>query len=101
MQNSHPSFSNSQMGVLGSVMDETKPVEELSYEEAFQSLKILVDGLESGEHPLEEALAMFERGQALASRCNELLGKAELKMQQLISDEDGGLHIAGFDGGEL
>ena len=82
-------------------MDEIKPVEELSYEEAFQSLKILVDGLESGEYPLEEALAMFERGQALATRCNKLLGEAELKIQQLVPDEDGGFHEAEFDGGEL
>lgn len=82
-------------------MEEIKSVEELSYEEAFQSLKALVDGLESGEYPLEEALGMFERGQALAARCNELLGKAELKIQQLIPDEEGGFQEVEFDGDDL
>ncbi|MFW5713823.1 MAG: exodeoxyribonuclease VII small subunit [Brevefilum sp.] len=33
--------------------------------------------------PLEKALQRFERGQALAKRCGQLLEEAELKVQQL------------------
>jgi exodeoxyribonuclease VII small subunit len=43
--------------------------------------------LESDEHPLEEALSLFERGQALANHCADLLDKAELKVQVLTGEE--------------
>lgn len=66
-----------------------RPPEELSYEEAFEELQSIVERLESGELPLEESLALFERGQALAARCNELLEKAELKLRALAPDESG------------
>jgi exodeoxyribonuclease VII small subunit len=62
---------------------ETKPIEKLSYEEAYSELEELVRALESGEQPLDEALALFERGQMLTKHCAELLSKAELKIQTL------------------
>ncbi|TAK13375.1 MAG: exodeoxyribonuclease VII small subunit [Anaerolineae bacterium] len=67
-------------------MAKAKPVEDLSYEEAFADLEAVVAALESADHPLEESLALFERGQALARRCAELLEKAELKVEQLTGD---------------
>ena len=63
------------------------PVEQLSYEEALGELEALVLKLESEEHSLEDALAMFERGQALARHCSQLLENAELKIKEL-SEED-------------
>lgn len=62
------------------------PIEELSYEQAFAEMEKLVTALESGDHPLEESLALFERGQALAQRCMALLDHAELKVQQITED---------------
>jgi exodeoxyribonuclease VII small subunit len=62
---------------------ETKPIEKLSYEEAYSELEELVRALESGEQSLDDALALFERGQMLTKRCAELLSKAELKIQTL------------------
>lgn len=62
------------------------PVEELNYEKALEELETIVASLESGEHPLDEALALFERGQALYLRCTELLDKAELKVKQLTEE---------------
>ena len=66
---------------------EPKPIEKLSYEEAFAELESIVSALESGEQPLEEALALFERGQGLTKRCVELLDKAELKVGKLSGEE--------------
>ena len=66
-------------------MSEPK-IEELSYEQAFEELQALVGELETGEKPLEEILALYERGQALYQRCLELLDKAELKVQQLDAE---------------
>jgi exodeoxyribonuclease VII small subunit len=65
---------------------ETKPIDKLAYEEAFSELEKIVAALEAGEQPLEEALALFERGQKLTSHCAELLAKAELKIQELSGE---------------
>lgn len=71
-------------------MPKVRPPEELSYEQAFEELEATVRRLEAEELPLEEALALFERGQALAARCNTLLDQAELKLRALMPDERGG-----------
>ncbi len=70
-------------------MAKKKAVSQLSYEDAFQELDAIVMQLEGGEFPLEEALKLFERGQKLASRCNMLLEKAELKLRKLVPDDSG------------
>jgi exodeoxyribonuclease VII small subunit len=59
------------------------PPETLNFEDAFREMEDLVRQLEDGELTLDESLALFERGQALAARCQHLLETAELKVQQL------------------
>lgn len=59
------------------------PVEELSYEQAFAALEAVVSVLETEKRPLDEAMALFERGQALAQHCASLLEQAELRIRQL------------------
>jgi len=66
--------------------NEPKPIEALTYEEAFAELETIVSVLESGERPLDESMMLFERGQALTKRCVELLDKAELKVQALAGE---------------
>ncbi len=63
-----------------------KPVDDLSYEEALAELEQIVATLEGEQNPLEEAMKLFERGQALAARCGDLLEAAELKVQKLAGD---------------
>jgi exodeoxyribonuclease VII small subunit len=63
------------------------PVEELAYEQAFAELEAVIAGLESGENSLDEAMALFERGQGLARHCATLLDRAELKVQQLSGND--------------
>ena len=63
-----------------------KPVEELTYEEAFVELETIVNMLEGEQNQLEEAMSLFERGQALAKRCSALLDGAELKVRKLSGD---------------
>jgi exodeoxyribonuclease VII small subunit len=74
-----------------------KPPDKLTYEQAFNELEEIVGRLEEGDLPLEEALGLFERGQALAGRCTELLENAELKLRQLVPDETEGYVEADFD----
>ncbi len=65
---------------------EQKPIEQLTYEEAYAELETVVAALEMGDQPLETALALFERGQALTKRCTGLLDQAELKVRQLSGE---------------
>ena len=61
-------------------------VKELSYEAALAELESIVSTLEEEQGQLEEAIKLFERGQALAARCGVLLEAAELKVKQVVGD---------------
>ena len=56
-------------------------ITNLSYEAAYQELEGLVARLESGELPLEDSVALYERGQRLSAHCQALLEDAELKVR--------------------
>lgn len=66
---------------------ENTPLNELTYEQAYSQLEMIVQTLESDEHPLDKAMELFERGQALARHCVNLLDRAELKVQQILEDD--------------
>ncbi|MHB0924201.1 MAG: exodeoxyribonuclease VII small subunit [Bellilinea sp.] len=69
-------------------MDKKQPkIESLSYEQAFQELEDVVSALEAGQPNLEDALMLFERGQALARHCASLLDTAELRVRRLSDSE--------------
>lgn len=61
----------------------------MNYERAFQELESIVTRLERSDVPLEDSIAMFERGQALRSRCDTLLRQAEAKVEKLTLDSNG------------
>jgi exodeoxyribonuclease VII small subunit len=63
-----------------------KNVDDLTYEEALAELEKIVSALESEQSQLEDAIKLFERGQALASRCSVLLDAAQLKVKQVAGD---------------
>ncbi len=63
-----------------------KDMETLSFEEAFSQLEATVTALQNGQMPLERALQYYEEGMKLARHCDELLQKAELRVQQLTRD---------------
>ena len=64
-----------------------KNVEDLSYEEALAELDQVVSALENEQSQLEDAIRLFERGQALAARCGVLLEAAELKVKQVVGED--------------
>jgi len=66
--------------------EEPVPIEEMTYEQALSELETIVLDLEAEGRSLEQTVEMFERGQALARHCAQLLEQAELKIQEL-SDE--------------
>ena len=60
---------------------EAKPVD---FESAMRDLEEIVERLETGDLPLEESLAAFERGIALTRSCQTALKQAEQKVQILL-----------------
>ena len=56
---------------------------ERTFEELQRELDELVARLERGDVPLDEALALWERGQELYRACVERLDRAELRVEEL------------------
>ncbi len=69
-------------------MPQYKELEKLTYEQAFEELQNIVSVLDEGQLPLEETLKSFERGQALARHCEQLLNQAQLKVQQVAGEPE-------------
>lgn len=57
--------------------------EPLAFEEALGRLDETVAALEGGQLALDDALAIFEEGVRLSRRCQELLDRADLRVQRL------------------
>ena len=84
---------------------DTKPVD---FEKALAELERLVERLERGDVPLDEALHTFERGVALTRHCQAALQAAQQKVEILLKrsgqpevqpfEESGGESAAGVDG---
>ena len=64
-------------------------VERLSFERAIEELETIVKRLEDGKVPLEESVAIYERGEALKRRCEELLRQAEARVEKITLDASG------------
>jgi exodeoxyribonuclease VII small subunit len=60
--------------------DSSQPDQSLSYEAARDELVSIVQRLESGGAPLDEALALWERGEELAAICQRWLDGARAKI---------------------
>ena len=65
--------------------------ERVRFEDALESLEQTVQQLESGELPLEESLAAFERGVALVRLLNDKLAEVEQRVEVLMRDSSGKL----------
>jgi exodeoxyribonuclease VII small subunit len=79
-------------------MVKEKPADQLNYEQAFTELESIVEQLQTADLPLEKSLSLFERGQALSARCNELLEQAELRLRQLMPNDAEGYIESDFTG---
>ncbi|HLT85645.1 MAG TPA: exodeoxyribonuclease VII small subunit [Phototrophicaceae bacterium] len=58
----------------------TPEVETLSYEQAREELQDVVRRLETGAATLEESMELWERGEALATRCQQWLDGARERL---------------------
>ncbi|HTV20432.1 MAG TPA: exodeoxyribonuclease VII small subunit [Polyangiaceae bacterium] len=67
--------------------------EVLTFEQAISRLGEIVDSLEEGEQPLEESIALFEEGMTLAKSSQEILDRAERRIEELLGVDSQGKPI--------
>ncbi|HEY1980890.1 MAG TPA: exodeoxyribonuclease VII small subunit [Xanthobacteraceae bacterium] len=64
-------------------------VVKLPFEQAIGELESIVKRLEEGKVPLEESVTIYERGEALKQRCEELLRQAEARVEKITLNASG------------
>ena len=64
-------------------------VSAFTFEKALAELESIVQKLERGDVPLEESVAIYERGEVLKRRCEELLRQAEARVEKITLDASG------------
>jgi exodeoxyribonuclease VII small subunit len=70
--------------------DEPAEIASMTFDKALDELRAVVGRLEDGGLPLEESIALYERGAALHEHCGKLLDSAELRVQRLVDGAGGG-----------
>jgi exodeoxyribonuclease VII small subunit len=64
-------------------------VTSMPFERAIDELESIIKRLEEGKVPLAESVAIYERGEALKRRCEELLKAAEARVEKITTDASG------------
>jgi exodeoxyribonuclease VII small subunit len=64
-------------------------IKKMPFERAIEELESIVKRLEEGKVPLEESVTIYERGEALKKRCEELLRQAEARVEKITLDANG------------
>ena len=70
--------------------NEATPVAELGFEAARDELIHVVRTLEAGGQDLDSSLKLWERGEELASRCEEHLAGARKRIDDVLAAKDEG-----------
>ena len=78
-------------------MNDKSKEKSLDFEKSIAKLENIIEALEDGDLPLNESIKTFEEGVKLTKHCQDLLSKAELKIQKLLEKDDGTLDLEDFD----
>ena len=70
-------------------MADNNDIKKLTFERAIEELESIVKRLEEGKVPLEESVAIYERGEELKKHCERLLGEAEARVEKIRVGGDG------------
>jgi exodeoxyribonuclease VII small subunit len=78
-------------------MSSAKKESKQSFEHSLKRLEQIVEELEQGDVPLDDALKMYEEGIDLSKACIDKLTQAELRLKKLSKDMEGNFHLASDD----
>lgn len=73
----------------------SEPTDPVNFEQTLAELEVLIERLESGSLPLDEALKTFERGVALTRGCQAALRTAQQRVEILLQ-RDGATTVEPF-----
>ena len=65
-------------------MADAADIDALSFEQALAELERIVGQLESGQAPLEQSIALYERGALLKAHCEKRLEAARLRVEKIV-----------------
>ncbi len=68
-----------------------------TFEESLKTLESIADRIEQGQVGLEESIKLYEEGMKLAKHCRSALERAEQKIQQLQTMDQGPPQTQRFD----
>jgi exodeoxyribonuclease VII small subunit len=70
-----------------------QPMQHLSYEEAFKRLEEILNLMNSGQVPLDKAVALYKEADSLTKLCEEKLKNAENTILTLVKDREGQISL--------
>jgi exodeoxyribonuclease VII small subunit len=82
------------------IVRDDDPIASMGFDDALAELQLTVAQLEAGGQPLEESIALYERGVALHERCARLLADAELRVKRLVERAGGALEAVAVRAGD-
>jgi len=71
------------------VISEDSDISQLSFEQALAALEEIVQQLESGSVPLDQSIALYEKGEALRKHCQTRLDSAQQRIEKIVTDQSG------------
>ncbi|MBT3069592.1 exodeoxyribonuclease VII small subunit [Rhodomicrobium sp. Az07] len=67
----------------------SEDIKAMSFEAALRELEQIVTRLERGDVELEQSIDIYERGEALRAHCDQLLKRAEMKVERITLGAQG------------
>lgn len=74
-------------------MGSSKKESKRTFEQSIRRLEQIVEDLEQGDVPLDDALKMYEEGIVLSKACVEKLTQSEFRLKKLSKDIEGSFHL--------
>ena len=69
--------------------EDPQNISDMSFEEALRALQQVVRQLEDGEVPLDQSIALYERGEKLRAACQARLDAAQARIEAIVLDAKG------------
>ncbi|MCS0786781.1 exodeoxyribonuclease VII small subunit [Cytobacillus firmus] len=60
---------------------------QLSFEQAMEELEVIVEKLEEGDVPLEEAINIYKKGMELSKLCHDKLKNVESQLTEILTED--------------
>jgi exodeoxyribonuclease VII small subunit len=64
-------------------------IDQMSFEQALTALEEIVTQLERGDVPLDQSIALYERGEKLRAACQNRLDSAQARIEKIVAGADG------------